>query len=713
MKGKESKEPKKPGSPEDPPSDEGEEADDGLEQRLDDPTLGSGSDLEDGTPHRSETFYSDKMSPLRRPLRHARALHRLIPRRHVPGRVEIDISQTVRDTAASGGKLSIQLRSPREKNGHLIILKSDGVTLEPWDNSIKAVRELALRSGAFSSVSKIHEIPSTLDMKNPFKEIREEIRPGRDTLVLLFHDGIGDGFSDGGIGEWLHRQVRRTDPRARIAWIHPWPQKEWRRTAYADLKPRRLENERPGEELVLPVLALERSEDDESGLKALEGWFENRPLRQVRPRALPVGAPFENEGQIDQESPIDDHEIEGPGETTDRSSLQVQEFLDSTSREAGQVLAISLAFFRGFSVDLITLLATRILPVGVDVRHAISSAISSGLFVRLDAGNGAKEPARDVALHLISEFRPEVRRRVDPPDLARLLEGFEHLRDSDEEIDRNRFMRIDLLSPADVDEDATAFLTIEQVEENYSYAGLATPKWLTRSRQKSTEPPHIEDGAERIRMAAEAGDEEAMLELGERILRGDHDLEKDARKGLYWLRKVANAKSSSSAKAMGRLAHWLLEEEIVVDRGMGDPSRVAEISKKEGLNWLRKAAEAEDPHSMWLLSQRQHEGDDVERLRWLKLAADQNHPDAMLLLGQELVNECDVWFATFDRDEDFLDHLGNLKMLPPSEELRHTYETYSDSPRAGVTYLERAALHEDVEVRQKARKLLEHYSPIV
>ncbi|HDZ22855.1 MAG TPA: sel1 repeat family protein [Phycisphaerae bacterium] len=126
-----------------------------------------------------------------------------------------------------------------------------------------------------------------------------------------------------------------------------------------------------------------------------------------------------------------------------------------------------------------------------------------------------------------------------------------------------------------------------------------------------------------LHRAAEAGDVDAMRQLGNAYWRGRDGVEQDEVEAVKWYRMGAEARDP---KAMLYLA---------LSYGTGDG--VAQ-DDGEAARWLRQAAEAGNVDAMNLLSGIYHEGrgvdqDDAEAIRWCRNAANAGSIHAMLLLG--------------------------------------------------------------------------------
>ena len=94
-----------------------------------------------------------------------------------------------------------------------------------------------------------------------------------------------------------------------------------------------------------------------------------------------------------------------------------------------------------------------------------------------------------------------------------------------------------------------------------------------------------------IRAKAEKGDAPSQFELAGAFFRGDHGLEKDAAKGLNWLRKSADQNHAVAQNDLG----WCYANGLGVD-----------TNQVEAVKWYRRAAEQNLPNGLnglaWILA---------------------------------------------------------------------------------------------------------------
>jgi len=126
----------------------------------------------------------------------------------------------------------------------------------------------------------------------------------------------------------------------------------------------------------------------------------------------------------------------------------------------------------------------------------------------------------------------------------------------------------------------------------------------------------------KVKTAAEAGDREAMFNLGNRYMKGN-GVEKDLAEGVRWLRKAVEA---GNTRAMVNLGLLYSDGEGVAK----DPA--------EALRWYKKAADLGDTDGMLNLGIAYHLGEGVEKdlneaFRWYRKAADSGHSYAMFAVG--------------------------------------------------------------------------------
>ena len=137
------------------------------------------------------------------------------------------------------------------------------------------------------------------------------------------------------------------------------------------------------------------------------------------------------------------------------------------------------------------------------------------------------------------------------------------------------------------------------------------------------EPPTSSavESIEGLRRAAEAGDAEKMLRLGNRYRAGE-GVQEDYTEAMRWYRKAADAGQKDALLYLG----------IGYYNGYGVDKNVAET-----LRWYRKAADAGNANAMVNLGYAYSKGEGVaqdpaEAERWFRKAADAGNTDAIKLL---------------------------------------------------------------------------------
>jgi len=131
----------------------------------------------------------------------------------------------------------------------------------------------------------------------------------------------------------------------------------------------------------------------------------------------------------------------------------------------------------------------------------------------------------------------------------------------------------------------------------------------------------------KVKTAAEAGDREAMFNLGNRYMEGD-GVGKDPAEGVRWLRKAAEAGQTGAMFNLGLL--------YVNGEGVAkDPA--------EAVRWYKKAADLGDTDAMVSLGIAYHQGEGVEKdlneaFRWVRKAAEAGNSRAMSLVGVSYAN---------------------------------------------------------------------------
>jgi hypothetical protein len=331
-------------------------------------------------------------APSLRPRLVDRSLHGFARRDEV-GPLLLDVPATVARSARARAVLPVLRRAERPIS-HLLVLIDTARQLEPWRADIDGLVAGLERARGFVSTRVL-----ALDLSHPQRAIvapwreRDRIqamddplgasrgaiqaaaRAGGDLLVLVVSDGVGAATTSGALGQTL----ALLPPRARVAWVHPWPEKRWHRTRVG-----RLLDAAPGAAWtcrVLPIVEWTRT-----GLGRLASWVQQREVPGLRILSLPPGPP-----PAWLEPPA--QEQLAPGAWQDRA----RRFLLASEPATAQLLGV-LAGVPGWTDEALLerLVQSKDLSPGAGAagaaswaaRHHMAEALASGFLRRTDEGHG-------------------------------------------------------------------------------------------------------------------------------------------------------------------------------------------------------------------------------------------------------------------------------------------------------------------------------------
>lgn len=405
--------------------------------------------------------------PLAKPLSHQRALHRLIPLRDKPWDRQINLEESIRKTAASRGLLQLDFHFPKERCGHLVIMVSDGVALAPWYPVIEAYRNLAMTCGAYRSITQ-EEIVIPAHGQSEFPKDSTGIRPGRDNLVLLIHDGLGDGMIRGTVGDYIRQQTGGMTRQVKVAWLHPWQESNWTRTSVSQLPIASFEatSENP---LVIPVIPIERESNQEAGLHVLEGWFAGQKKSGIRSRRLPLSTEVSNpERGISRNR--DKNEAEW--------AAQFDRLVDTCGNLTGKILCLAAVFVGGSSVEILTTVAKKLLPENHGMRQAIANAITSGFLKRASNQSEEKDVKKIALMFQSPQARIAVLSKIDPEECESIFQKCRVLAQSKEDnIEWEKYWQVDLITPGIEEEKLERlYLSEEELESIKDLVGVSKAK---------------------------------------------------------------------------------------------------------------------------------------------------------------------------------------------------------------------------------------------
>lgn len=317
-----------------------------------------------------KTLASKKSKSVINRLGQSKAFHRLMPKRELHRRVKLNIKETVNLTASTNGIVIPVFSNEKQHNGNLIFLMSNGSAMEPYRETARELIQIAKESGAFKSITDEPILIPLVAGRNEFPELDSYIRAGKDTLVILFHDGVGDAISYE-TGKELFENIQRKSNSTRFCWLHPWPEEYWRRTAVSNITPTRFTKTWDANALTVPVVPIEKkSKPDgplESGLLNLENWYFDKVNKRIATRVLyqpGMDAPEVNDSQVGIED-FKNH---------------VDDFLYAASPEVTDLLSLTVPMVNGFDVDTIMAFAEDLFPQIGDVRYHMAALLTSGIF---------------------------------------------------------------------------------------------------------------------------------------------------------------------------------------------------------------------------------------------------------------------------------------------------------------------------------------------
>jgi hypothetical protein len=144
------------------------------------------------------------------------------------------------------------------------------------------------------------------------------------------------------------------------------------------------------------------------------------------------------------------------------------------------------------------------------------------------------------------------------------------------------------------------------------------------SASSASDAPKVDPSTtiDQLKVMAESGNTDAMLELGNRLVEG-RGLDKNPEEALKWFQKVADAGNGQGWYGVGFLY---------------SDGRLGEADIAKAITYFRKGAElgnADCQASLGLLYQAGDripggvKGDPIEAVKWYRLAAEQNHTEAI------------------------------------------------------------------------------------
>lgn len=318
----------------------------------------------EGNSYARETRWADRLPALPDRLLHARALHRLAPVRLEPERTIIDIENSAKLTAATRA-LQLVVRPATTNRARLILLVDRAGQMAPWRRVIEEYTALAIDIGEFRSVESVEmdaSDPSSVRfrVRGLETDLGRVARPGMDHVCLILSDGVGLAFRSGALG----RALRRLPAGSRSAWVHPWPERFWWRSAYGRLQ------------LAAPLPVTSRSssvavpivELDPRALAGLESWVQERAAGAVRAVAVPAWEPSQGKP------------VPPPARVLDEPA-RLRRLVGSLQPLTVRLLALAAVVPGRVDLELLIALGRQ---MGVVGRYEIAEAIGAGVFERID-----------------------------------------------------------------------------------------------------------------------------------------------------------------------------------------------------------------------------------------------------------------------------------------------------------------------------------------
>jgi hypothetical protein len=244
----------------------------------------------------------------------------------------------------------------------------------------------------------------------------------------------------------------------------------------------------------------------------------------------------------------------------------------------------------------------------------------------------------------VRQLRRDLEERIDPkagftPELFERLEGALARTDPSVPQDRQLLQRARQFADGKLEADLfVPYLEKALAGERGRADGGDKRVALRVTRAPVAEDTPDEETNQKWKRAAEAGDVEAMRELGTSYYYGTAG-EANPEEAMKWLKRAADAGDDESLSMLGAIYE--------TERAAGRPHDEA-----EALRWTRKGAEAGHRDAMHALGMSYQDGrgtkrDLAEAMHWFRKAADLGHPRAMYQIGYLFENGLGV-----ERDEE-------------------------------------------------------------